>query len=379
MPVTDLAYTYQNDWGSASASTTIQEVFNLGASPNPQDPHLISFVNELRVSITSSGETMAVVNFLTDSIMNYKLTVDGTNYIDYNEPAADVWTHAQNCGPLTMLTKNAGGDVRYEPFNVVTGSPSGLEIVFFWELPLGIAMTQGKQIPIQINQTIAALGAETSDWAGVAIDTMSSFSWKVWARYGQAEKTYRYGMTQKEIFSDSGETRPITLTQQQDMTILGVHISQDTVSDVVTEAHIRDGSVNQKSLELLRYLNGDYSRYVEVVNALSTGHETDNTATPEFTMYTNMEQVTGQLWMNTFGWPANTNLTMDVKSTGSTYFIPLYCAPIGAGSAGPVKQQFQQTGNVAADVIMADTEPAGGQVSASGSRGKKKRFGYRRR
>ena len=372
LPAVDKVWTYQNTFGSDSASTTIQEVFNLAPSPNSQDPHLISFINEVKFTATPAV-ALAVVSYFTDSISNYKLTIGGQVYMDYNQPKAGVWGNAQNIGPLSLLTKKSGGDLRYEPFS--TTSLAAVDVVFYWELPVGLAVNG--QMPVQINQTVADL---SSNWAGEDAATISSMSWNIWARYGIAQKTFRYGSTQKEIFSDTGETRPITMIEQQNMTILGVLVSQDSVSDDITEAHIRDGSVNQKSLELLRYLNGDYSQQIEVVNPSSTGHLTDDTQNPVGNMYTNMGQITGQLWLNTFGWPAGSNLTMDIKSSGSTYFLPLYVAPLTGTSAGNPPQQFQQVGNIAADIVNADTEIPSGRVSSSNrvSAGRKRGFSLRR-
>jgi len=374
MPAVDLLWTYLNTWGDDENNTTIVENFNLTPSPNPQDPHLISMINEIRFTITPTS-ALAVKNYLTDSILAYKLTIGGQVWIDYNVPAADVWENSQNISPLSLLTKKAGGDMRFEPF--ITKSGAAVDVVMFWELPVGITPT-GQQI--QINQQIAALGKATADWAGEDVASSASYSWKVWGRYGVAEKTFRYGSFQKEIFSDSGETRPITLTQQQDMTILGVLVSQDSVSDDLTEAHIRDGAVNQKPVEMLRYLNGDYTNYIEVINPDSKGHETDGTGSPEDFMYCEMAQITGQMWFNPFGWPANADLTLDVKSTGSTYFLPLYCAPMGAGNAGTPPQQFQQVGNVAQQVVRQDSSAQTDQVSSrsgGNSRGGVRLFGRR--
>ena len=100
-------------------------------------------------------------------------------------------------------------------------------------------------------------------------------------------------------------------------------------------------------------------------------------------MYVPMAQISGQLWFNTFGWPANTPLTMDVNTANSTYFLPLYCAPMGTTGAGPVAQKFQQVGNVASRVIEADSTSqqdeikiSGGSSSSSSSNSGGKGYGF---
>ena len=366
MPAVDLLWTYQNTFGDSTAITTITENFNLSPSPNPNDPHLISMINEIKLTATPAA-ALSIVNYITDSINAYKLTIAGEVFIDFNMPALGTWNNQQNIGPLSLLTKKAGGDVRYEPFNVLSAVP--VDITMLWELPVGIAPT-GQQV--QINQAMNGL-AGISDFTGEAGSTVGSLSWQVWGRYGVAEKTFRYGSFQKEIFSAGGQNLPVVLTQQQDMTILGVLLCQEVVQDNLTEAHIRDGAVNQKTIEMLRYINGDYTNYIEIVNFLSTGHNTTNTMSPELFMYTPAAQISGQMWFNTFGWPANTPLTMDVNTAGSTYFLPLYCAPMGSKGSGPVSQQFQQVGNVASRVIEADSTSQQDEVKvSSGSSGASK-------